>query len=307
GAVALLTRDAVHAALRRPPEWRTIAEQLEQIGWRSLSIVNLTAFFTGMVLALQLGTYMARFGAKMFVSRIVGMALVRELGPVLTALMIGGRVGAGITAELGTMAVTDQIDAIRALGASPIRNLVVPRLIAVLVMLPVLTIIGDLVGIMGGLLLDLPDRAPRDRRRRRCGPRHHPHRRGRLDHRPHLGFLPDQALPPLVSAPPYIRCRGLEKAFGAKPVLRGLTLDVLTGETLVVLGGSGSGKSVLLKHMNALLMPDAGEVEVDGVVLQRLAEDALVPLRRNVAMLFQQGALFDSLTVGENIAYPLRE
>src|SRR5438105_2799112 len=236
GAVALLTRDAVHAALRRAPEWRTIAEQLEQIGWRSLSIVNLTAFFTGMVLALQLGTYMARFGAKMFVSRIVGMALVRELGPVLTALMIGGRVGAGITAELGTMAVTDQIDAIRALGASPIRNLVVPRLIAVLVMLPVLTIIGDLVG-----------------------------------------------------------------------VLRGLTLDVLTGETLVVLGGSGSGKSVLLKHMNALLMPDAGEVEVDGVVLQRLDEDALVPLRRNVAMLFQQGALFDSLTVGENIAYPLRE
>src|SRR5206468_150295 len=119
GAVALLTRDAVLAALRRPPEWRTIAEQLEQVGWRSLSIVNLTAFFTGMVLALQLGTYMARFGAKMFVSRIVGMALVRELGPVLTALMIGGRVGAGITAELGTMAVTDQIDAIRALGASP--------------------------------------------------------------------------------------------------------------------------------------------------------------------------------------------
>src|SRR2546430_186430 len=132
GAVALLTRDAVHAAFRRPPEWSTIAEQLEQVGWRSLSIVNLTAF-------------------------IVGMALVRELGPVLTALMIGGRVGAGITAELGTMAVTDQIDAIRALGASPIRNLVVPRLIAVLVMLPVLTIIGDLVGILGGLLLSVTE------------------------------------------------------------------------------------------------------------------------------------------------------
>src|SRR5438876_4644325 len=157
GAVALLTRDAVRAALARPPEWRTVLVQLEQVGWRSLSIVNLTAFFTGMVLALQLGTYMARFGAKMFVSRIVGMALVRELGPVLTALMIGGRVGAGITAELGTMAVTDQIDAIRALGASPIRNLVVPRLIAVLVMLPVLTIIGDLVGILGGLLLSVTE------------------------------------------------------------------------------------------------------------------------------------------------------
>src|SRR5437762_7459807 len=157
GAVALLTRDAVHAAFRRPPEWSTIAEQLEQVGWRSLSIVNLTAVFTGMVLSLQLGSYLARFGAKMFVSRIVGVSLVREMGPVLTALMIGGRVGAGITAELGSMTVTDQVDAIRALGASPVRNLVVPRLLAVLLMLPVLTIIGDLVGILGGLLLSVTE------------------------------------------------------------------------------------------------------------------------------------------------------
>src|SRR6059058_1796351 len=157
GAVALLTRDAVHAAFRRPPEWSTIAEQLEQVGWRSLSIVNLTAFFTGMVLALQLGTYMARFGAKMFVSRIVGMSLVREMGPVLTALMIGGRVGAGITAELGSMAVTEQIDAVRALGASPIRNLVLPRMLAILIMLPVLTVVGDLVGVLGGLFISVTE------------------------------------------------------------------------------------------------------------------------------------------------------
>jgi phospholipid/cholesterol/gamma-HCH transport system ATP-binding protein len=110
-----------------------------------------------------------------------------------------------------------------------------------------------------------------------------------------------------VSALPYIRCRGLTKAFGGKAVLRGLTLDVLAGETLVVLGGSGSGKSVLLKHMNALLRPDAGTVEVDGVSLGALAEDELSQVRRHVGMLFQQGALFDSLTVGENVAYPLRE
>jgi phospholipid/cholesterol/gamma-HCH transport system permease protein len=157
GAMTLLTRDAVRWTIRRPPGWRLIAEQLEQIGWRSLSIVNLTALFTGMVLALQLGNYLARFGAKMFVSRIVGMSLVRELGPVLTALMIGGRVGAGITAELGSMAVTDQIDAVRALGASPVRNLVVPRMIAIVVMLPVLTIIGDLVGVLGGLVLSVTE------------------------------------------------------------------------------------------------------------------------------------------------------
>jgi phospholipid/cholesterol/gamma-HCH transport system permease protein len=157
GEMALLTRDAVRMALARPPEWRMVSEQLEQVGWRSLSIVNLTALFTGMVLALQLGNYLARFGAKMFVSRIVGMSLVREMGPVLTALMIGGRVGAGITAELGSMAVTEQVDAIRALGGSPVRNLVVPRLVAVLVMLPVLTIIGDLVGVLGGLLISVSE------------------------------------------------------------------------------------------------------------------------------------------------------
>ena len=110
-----------------------------------------------------------------------------------------------------------------------------------------------------------------------------------------------------MTGAPYIRCTRLEKTFAGKPVLRGLSLDVLAGETLVILGGSGSGKSVLLKHMNALLRPDAGTVEVDGEVLDGLGEDELQPVRRKVGMLFQQGALFDSLTVGENVAYPLRE
>jgi phospholipid/cholesterol/gamma-HCH transport system permease protein len=157
GGMTLLTVDAVRATLRRPPAWRAVIDQFEQIGWRSLSIVNLTALFTGMVLALQLGSYLARFGAKMFVSRIVGVSLVREMGPVLTALMIGGRVGAGITAELGTMAVTEQVDAIRALGASPVRNLVVPRMIAILVMLPALTVISDLIGVLGGLFVSVTE------------------------------------------------------------------------------------------------------------------------------------------------------
>jgi phospholipid/cholesterol/gamma-HCH transport system ATP-binding protein len=111
----------------------------------------------------------------------------------------------------------------------------------------------------------------------------------------------------VVSAPPHIRCRGLVKSFRDKTVLCGLDLDIRTGETLVILGGSGSGKSVLLKHMNGLLRADAGSVEVEGTALEALDEQALSPIRRNVAMLFQQGALFDSLTVGENVAYPLRE
>jgi phospholipid/cholesterol/gamma-HCH transport system permease protein len=157
GEMALLSRDAVRSFLSRPPEWRVVVQQLEQIGWRSLSIVNLTALSTGMVLALQLGHSLERFGAKMFVSRIVGVSLVREMGPILTALMIGGRVGAGIAAELGTMAVTEQVDALRALGASPVRALVVPRLLALLVMLPALTVIADVVGILGGLVIGMTE------------------------------------------------------------------------------------------------------------------------------------------------------
>ncbi len=107
---------------------------------------------------------------------------------------------------------------------------------------------------------------------------------------------------------PFIRCRGLTKSFRDKPVLRGVTLDVQAGETLVLLGGSGSGKSVLLKHLNGLLRPDGGSVQVHGAPpLETLDEDGLVPVRRRVSMLFQQGALFDSLTVGENVAFPIRE
>lgn len=110
-----------------------------------------------------------------------------------------------------------------------------------------------------------------------------------------------------MTAAPYLHCQRVEKRFRHKDVLRGVTLDVLRGETLVVMGGSGCGKSVLLKHMNGLLRADAGDVVVDGIALGSLDEAGLTPVRRKVGMLFQMGALFDSLTVGENVAYPLRE
>jgi phospholipid/cholesterol/gamma-HCH transport system permease protein len=134
-----------------------VGEQLDQIGVRSLSIVNLTAMFMGMVLALQMGNFLAKFGAQIFVSRVVGVSLLRELAPVLTALMVGGRVGAGITAELGSMAVSEQIDAIRSLGADPVRKLVVPRMVALLIMLPLLTVIADAVGVAGGCLIAITE------------------------------------------------------------------------------------------------------------------------------------------------------
>jgi phospholipid/cholesterol/gamma-HCH transport system ATP-binding protein len=110
-----------------------------------------------------------------------------------------------------------------------------------------------------------------------------------------------------MPASPFIYLRGLEKALGGKPILRGIDLGVWPGETMVLLGGSGEGKSVTLRHLNGLLRPDRGEVVVDGEQLTALGEDALDAIRLKVAMVFQGGALFDSLTVYQNVAYPLRE
>lgn len=155
GKIGVLTFNVVRAFFRRPFEMRLLVEQLDSVGWRSLNVVNLTAIFSGMVLALQMGEFLGRFGAKIYVSRIMGISLLREMGPVLTALMIGARVGAGISAELGTMAVTEQIDALRALAASPIKKLVMPRVVATVVMLPMLTIISDAVGLLGGLVISV--------------------------------------------------------------------------------------------------------------------------------------------------------
>lgn len=106
---------------------------------------------------------------------------------------------------------------------------------------------------------------------------------------------------------PFIRIRGLTRSFGENPVLRGVDLDVFHGETLAVLGGSGSGKSVLLKHLPGLLRPEAGTITVDGVEISHLKERELGPIRRRMGVLFQGGALFDSMNVAENLAFPLRE
>lgn len=155
GQIGLLTFNSFRAALRPPFEVRSLIDQLDSVGYKSLNVVYLTAIFSGMVLALQMGQFLARFGAKIYVSRIMGLSLLRELGPVLTALMLGARVGAGITAELGTMKVTDQIDAMRALGANPVKKLVVPRVLATILMMPILTMLADAVGLLGGWFMSI--------------------------------------------------------------------------------------------------------------------------------------------------------
>src|SRR5687767_15972940 len=148
GELADLAVQTVQQARRGPIERPLLMAQFDQIGVRSLSIVIITSAFIGMVLALQTAYALADFGGKMFVGTIVSLSLVRELAPVLMSLMVGGRVGAGMAAELGTMKVTEQIDAMRALATNPVRKLVVPRVVACTLMFPLLTIVAIALGIL---------------------------------------------------------------------------------------------------------------------------------------------------------------
>lgn len=153
GEFSVLGVRTLRAVFGRGFPAREVLVQFEALVVRSVSIVAVTAFFTGMVLALQTVVSLARFGAKPYTGSFVGLAIVLELGPVLTALMVSGRVGAGITAEIGSMAVTEQVDAIRAMGADPIQKLVVPRVIACTIGVPLLTVLADLLGVLGGMLI----------------------------------------------------------------------------------------------------------------------------------------------------------
>ena len=143
----------VRGAFTRPFYYRDLIEQFDQIGWGSLTVVILTGVFTGAVLALQGGMTLDQFGARPFVGRLVSASMVKELGPVLTALMLTSRVGSAIAAELGSMVVAEQVNALRALGTDPVRKLVVPRVLAGTVMCPILTVVSAGLGVIGGWLI----------------------------------------------------------------------------------------------------------------------------------------------------------
>jgi phospholipid/cholesterol/gamma-HCH transport system permease protein len=155
GGITNLAIQTIAQMRRGPIDRPLLTAQFDQIGVRSISIVVITSAFIGMVLALQTAYALADFGGKLFVGMIVSLSLVRELAPVLMSLMVGGRVGAGMAAELGTMKVTEQIDALRALATNPVRKLVVPRVLATTLMFPILTVIAIALGILGGLLISV--------------------------------------------------------------------------------------------------------------------------------------------------------
>ena len=153
GRIVLFTLRAISHCARPPLYLGLIGRQMVDIGYYSLPVVGLTALFTGMVLALQSYTGFARFQAEGSVATVVVLSITRELGPVLAGLMVAGRIGAAMAAEIGTMRVTEQIDALSTLATNPIKYLVVPRLIAGLTMLPLLVLVADIVGVFGGFLV----------------------------------------------------------------------------------------------------------------------------------------------------------
>ena len=158
GAAGRLTLFAIMAVAHcfRPPIYpRLIGRQMMAVGYYSLPVVGLTAIFTGMVLALQSYTGFARFSAESAIPNVVIVSITRELGPVLAGLMVAGRVGAAMAAEIGTMRVTEQIDALYTLSTNPFKYLVAPRLIAGIVTLPILVLIADIIGVFGGYLVSI--------------------------------------------------------------------------------------------------------------------------------------------------------
>jgi phospholipid/cholesterol/gamma-HCH transport system permease protein len=155
GRVALFTSSSLWQGLGTPYYFRLIGRQMLDIGFYSLPVVGMTAIFTGMVLALQSFTGFSRFSAESAVPNIVVLSMTRELGPVLAGLMVAGRVGAAIAAEIGTMRVTEQIDALTTLSTNPFKYLVAPRLIAGALMLPLLVVVADIIGVFGGYLVSV--------------------------------------------------------------------------------------------------------------------------------------------------------
>lgn len=155
GRLALFTGKAVGGFFSPPYYWKSLGRQMVEIGYYSLPVVGLTAVFTGAVLALQSYSGFSRFNAESSIATVVVLSMTRELGPVLAGLMIAGRIGAAIAAEIGTMRVTEQIDALVTLSTNPFRYLFVPRLLAGLVTLPVLVLIADIIGVFGGYMVSI--------------------------------------------------------------------------------------------------------------------------------------------------------
>ena len=153
GDVVLLSSRAAGSILRRPLEVRATLQQLDSLGVKSMGIVAVTSLFIGMVMTVQFGFSLRRFGGVEFIPRVVILSFCRELAPTLTAVIVGGRIGSGMAAEVGAMNVTEQVDAIRALGADPAKKLVLPRVLAAIIVMPLLSVYALALGTLGAIII----------------------------------------------------------------------------------------------------------------------------------------------------------
>jgi phospholipid/cholesterol/gamma-HCH transport system permease protein len=157
GGSYLMLRDSILQMIRKPIPYHLVIEQVYQIGLKSLPLVIICVLSIGMVMALQFGISLEKFGGKIYVPKIVSLSIIRELGPVFSCIMIAARIGSGITSEIGSMVVTEQLDAMRALGTSPIRRIALPRILGCFIAVPILAVIANTVGVLGGLIVGVND------------------------------------------------------------------------------------------------------------------------------------------------------
>jgi phospholipid/cholesterol/gamma-HCH transport system permease protein len=153
GAIGVLTVQAARSIARRPLEVKATVYQIESLGVRSIGIVAVTSIFIGMVMTIQFAFGLQRFGGVEYIPRVIVLAFLRELGPTLTAVIVGGRIGSGMAAEVGAMNVTEQVDAIRALGGDPAKKLVLPRVAAAMIVMPLLSVFADTLGTLGAMFV----------------------------------------------------------------------------------------------------------------------------------------------------------
>ncbi len=308
---------------------KEMLRQMALLGADSLPIVLLTMLCTGMVFSVQTAKEFVALGASGTVGGIVAIAMGRELVPVLTGVVVAGRIGAAIAAELGTMKVTEQIDALRVMATSPVQYLVVPRFLAIAMMMPVLVVFGNFIGNAGGYFVahyyaDIGSMTYLNSIRQLC-----------VTFDVVGGMIKGVVFGAIISI---VGCfKGLNAkqgaegvglattasvvlsiilififdyfltAFGEKKVLQGVDLEVKKGETMAVIGPSGTGKSTILKVLIGLLEPTGGKVCIEGQDVSHLTEEEWNEIRKHIGMVFQYSALFDFLDVGENVAFGLRQ
>ncbi len=350
GGVVALGGETASTIGRLRIRFAETVNQCYLLGYQSLIIVLLTSLFTGMVFSLESAVQAVQYGFGSFVGGIVSYTNVRELGPMLTAVVVAGRVCAAIAAEIGSMAVTEQVDALESLGLAPVRFLVVPRVLALIIMLPLLTVFADVVGVMGGQWIassqahisydDFMSSA-----RQTIG--FEDVVKGLLKSVVFgvviaiigsyqgltttggaagvgksttsavvtciiiifiLNFLMSFFLYGTSSVPDLTaRLDDVTVRYGERIVLSNCSLDIVDGAITCIIGMSGAGKSTILRLLDGLRKPDEGHVYIRDMDICHMHERDLNELRTKIGYAFQFAALFDSMTLGDNVALPLRE